>query len=444
MLLKSIRANKVQDEPKFFSVEFLVVLWAIIIGSGSFDLGFNLFYGDVAEAHRFFLRKLFVFPVHLYAFGYLLLRMNRTFYVLKTNIPLSLLFLLMLSSALWSIDMGTTAVRSFDVITGSIFALYLTVRYMPSKLLNIVGRSLIWVCFLTIFVTLLNPSNGIHHDQHFPAMRGYFPHKNAMGFVMVAMGAIGFVLTLCNETRKRGQILLSLAILLSIASLSRSTWLNFGIVFVSVYGILFLRKNKVLGLFLLYLSLLLIVAGFLVVGVDDIILAFSSLLGRDATFTGRTDIWKHLIEIISTRRTWFGFGFESFWASKTGALAEYWGTQGFSPSHAHNGWIQVLVNLGVVGLALQVWAWMKTGFRSYRVAMETSDMNNIFLLLYFIIFTTSNVSENTFFLPENLNWLLFIYIAYCPIVSYDVKFPPQKLNLLSRKGRGAGSQRDEL
>lgn len=81
------------------------------------------------------------------------------------------------------------------------------------------------------------------------------------------------------------------------------------------------------------------------------------ILFGDLTFTGRTEIWQHLTLEIA-RRPWLGHGFGSFW--DTGALLNpirsappaAWFMDAQLINTAHNGFIDVWLQNGLVGLLL--------------------------------------------------------------------------------------------
>jgi O-antigen ligase len=82
--------------------------------------------------------------------------------------------------------------------------------------------------------------------------------------------------------------------------------------------------------------------------VFDIRSVVASLAGRDATLTGRTDLWKYLSTVDIN---WLlGTGYESFWLGSRfqNALALFrWG-----PTQAHNGYREMYLNLGMLGLSV--------------------------------------------------------------------------------------------
>ncbi len=76
-------------------------------------------------------------------------------------------------------------------------------------------------------------------------------------------------------------------------------------------------------------------------------------MGRQTNLTGRTDIWKAVIPAVPNRL--IGAGFESFWISPSRekvwrSLSGWYGVQGLNT--AHNGYIEIYLNLGWVGVCL--------------------------------------------------------------------------------------------
>ena len=78
--------------------------------------------------------------------------------------------------------------------------------------------------------------------------------------------------------------------------------------------------------------------------------AITEALGRKPDLTGRTEIWKMVIPMAPNPIG--GAGFETFWVGPRVAknLLEGWGTR--MTNEAHNGYIEVYLNLGWLGLGL--------------------------------------------------------------------------------------------
>ncbi len=88
-------------------------------------------------------------------------------------------------------------------------------------------------------------------------------------------------------------------------------------------------------------------------------------LGRDSNLTGRTDIWKAVIPL--AQNPLIGTGFESFWNSAAKTLRSFSQANMFGNlNSAHNGYIEVYLNLGLVGVGLIVMLWISAYKRTAR------------------------------------------------------------------------------
>ena len=93
------------------------------------------------------------------------------------------------------------------------------------------------------------------------------------------------------------------------------------------------------------------------VGLMAVIAAFVSLavivdaLGRDLTFTGRTDIWDGVLPFIEDR-LWYGYGHDALWTLETTESRALARAVGFPPAHAHNSVLNTLAGIGLPGLIL--------------------------------------------------------------------------------------------
>jgi len=80
----------------------------------------------------------------------------------------------------------------------------------------------------------------------------------------------------------------------------------------------------------------------------------------DPTFTGRDEIWQFTIDKLADRPI-VGFGYQAFW--RTSELVSSWNyleSWGYRASDAHNGFLNLAVMTGLVGLALAlIWVFVQ-------------------------------------------------------------------------------------
>jgi hypothetical protein len=104
-------------------------------------------------------------------------------------------------------------------------------------------------------------------------------------------------------------------------------------------------------------------------------------MGRDPTLTGRTEIWRELLSVVSNPL--IGTGFESFWLGDH--LRKIWAMGGLLEgiNEAHNGYLEVYLNLGWIGVALLA-VLVVTGYRnvvaSFRQNIETAKLRLAFFV----------------------------------------------------------------
>jgi O-antigen ligase len=88
-------------------------------------------------------------------------------------------------------------------------------------------------------------------------------------------------------------------------------------------------------------------------------------LGRNSTLTGRTSIWKAVLSMHTNPV--IGTGFESFWLGNR--LQAVWDMSVKGIQEAHNGFIELYLNLGWVGLLLLGWL-IVSGYRNGVIALR--------------------------------------------------------------------------
>jgi O-antigen ligase len=87
--------------------------------------------------------------------------------------------------------------------------------------------------------------------------------------------------------------------------------------------------------------------------------------GRDTSLTGRDAVWAFAAAAI-VQRPILGYGYAAFWSDSDWTLqALHW-----SPPHAHNGVLQVLLDLGGVGLVLTIALLINTWRRARRLCTQ--------------------------------------------------------------------------
>ncbi len=136
----------------------------------------------------------------------------------------------------------------------------------------------------------------------------------------------------------------------------------------------------------------------------------SMLLFKDVTFTGRTVIWEFVLEIIS-RRPMLGQGYASFWGAGADSIVIR-EAPGFLVEllQAHNGYLDVMVETGVVGFSILLCI-ILCGFWSAERAIRI-DGRLAWLAWSLLLFAIChNFLESSWFRGFSFNWLIFLFAA---------------------------------
>jgi len=145
-----------------------------------------------------------------------------------------------------------------------------------------------------------------------------------------------------------------------------------------------------------------------------------SAIGKDPTLTGRTDLWPSVIAMSPS--SWFGAGYESFWLGPR--LKNLWNIFVWRPNEAHNGYIEVYLNLGWTGVMLLGVVLLSGYRRIVRGLRQDTDTNSLWLA-YFLVAVVYNLTEAGFrmFSPIWIVLLLSISAVFKPPLEKTSSLP---------------------
>ena len=126
----------------------------------------------------------------------------------------------------------------------------------------------------------------------------------------------------------------------------------------------------------------------------------TSAFGRDTTLTGRTEVWEALL--LRSTSPLFGAGYEGFWLGDR--LLSLWTTFWWQPNQAHNGYVEVYLNLGLIGLGI-VALFLLVSYHRIWTTAKTSELVS-FSLTVWTVTLLANVTESGIF--KGPLWLFFL------------------------------------
>jgi exopolysaccharide production protein ExoQ len=137
--------------------------------------------------------------------------------------------------------------------------------------------------------------------------------------------------------------------------------------------------------------------------------ALMALLGRDDSFTGRTDIWPVALGGIADH-PWLGYGYGTFW-QPDGPFTQYlapgnW--EFWNPVHAHNGFLQLALDAGLVGAGLFVLTFLWGAWRSLKFSVSGLGAERVWPLAAIATFALANMTDVSIATYNNLYWAIFV------------------------------------
>ena len=346
--------------------------------------------------------------------------------LLRRNAPILLFFSYCAVSVLWSDYTEVSFKRWVKAISDLVMVLIVLTDTAP---ILAISRLLTRVSFILVPASVLlikyYPTVGrkyiIVNISTWETMSiGVTDHKNTLGMVCMILG-LGVVWCFLEEYRGHGNVRRKKHLLAQGVVIAMIVWLLVQANSITALMCFILATGFIVLVFvrgiarrrwLTYLLMAVVVA--IPVAILFLGVARGTLteVGRDATLTGRTDIWRQVVRMSGSAM--FGAGFESFWLGNR--VERLWQIFDFHPTQAHNGYIEVYLELGWLGLgllALVILTGLRNAVRSIRC---TSTMGRI-RLTFIVAGLAYNLSEAGFRMLT-LTWFFFLLsVVVVPVVA---------------------------
>lgn len=318
-----------------------------------------------------------------------------------------------LASTFWSDVPGTTLRGSVFLGQITTFGLYFAARYSLREQLKLLAVTFSVVVLLSIAIALALPDYGVMTFQeggfHQGAWRGIYIHKNGLGRMMV-LSALVFLLSV-NSSRKYRSIawagfVLSIALIVLSTSKTALAILFISIALLPFYKALRWRSSLAICLAIATIFIGGSVAVLLVSNAEAILGVF----GRDLTLTGRTDLWAAVLDKIG-ERPWLGYGYGGFWRSWEGESAQVLSIVRWAAPHSHNGFLDLCLDLGLLGLLTFAFSFLAVCWRSIICLRSIRTSEGLLPIGYLTFLLLANLTESSLFRQNSL-WILFIMSVF--------------------------------
>lgn len=428
---------------------WIPTIWLLIIGSRpvSVWLGISPVHVTTEQAAEGSPFDAALFGILLLiGIGVLVSRRKKVAFHLKMNWPCVVYFSYCLLSVLWS-DFPEIAIKRWGKAIGDlVMVLVIVTETEPvqalGKLISRVGLFLMPAS--VIMIRYLGDLGRSYDPEGSPMNTGVTTNKNELGVIamVISLGAVWRFLEVLlskrqpNRMRKliaRGALVVfSVAVLdLAHSATSIACFLLGTTIIVAAHFPVFGRRPRVVHALV---ASLLALGGIIILfgGQGDIVHA----LGRQTDLTGRTQIWAAVLPVVPNPIV--GAGFESFWLGPRldqvyANLSQY-----MHVNEAHNGYIEMYLNLGWIGIVL-IATILISGYKGAVMAIRRNPRFGGLMLAYIATSAIYSISEAGFRMLDPMWVFLLIGVAG----SYSVAFskakaivPGRPLTLSSTLGTG--------
>jgi exopolysaccharide production protein ExoQ len=321
--------------------------------------------------------------------------------------PILLLLVLLgwtFASVTWSVAPDITMRRAVAVSISSLFGVYLAASFGGRGMSEILAACFLILAIGSYVAALAFPAIGVHHDVNAGLWKGLWYEKNQMGALMVygSLAALSAALTspprrllwigtlvLCAGlvimTHSATSLISLLLVLGGTATLSlmgRGAAASVAAVWAGVTGL-----TTLIGVYALAPQLLF------------------EAVGKDPSLTGRAQIWAAILRE-SHDAPLTGYGYAAFW-TRGSAPAKWIRAQLQWPvPTAHNGWLDLLIQLGQIGVAL--FALIMGAALIFAFIRRRRLRDGYFAPLFLVVYFISIQSESFILIQNEMAWMLAV------------------------------------
>jgi exopolysaccharide production protein ExoQ len=334
----------------------------------------------------------------------LFLRKKKTNTLLKASAPILVYFLYCLLSTAWSPFHEASFKRWIKAVGDLIMVLIVMTDAHPVAALRRLYSRVGFILFPLSVVLIRYTDLGRAYDADgTPTNTGVTTNKNTLGLILfvISLGVLWNIRALLMDKKapNRARRLVAQCTLMAFGVALLQMAHSATSIFCFALGGGLLLASSLRGIRTRPSRVHALCVGILIVGALTLLFgggsAVTSTMGRSSDFSGRVEIWR--AAIASADSPLLGTGFESFWnanAHKVALLLSYyWNISNLNS--AHNGYLQIYLDLGGVGLCLLLIILISGYFRAAK-AFQVDREVGCLMLAYIVTCAFYSITEAGF------------------------------------------------
>ena len=313
---------------------------------------------------------------------------------------------LLIMSALWSADSWLSFKAAISLTLISVFTVHFAKIYDWQEIFKLIRWNQTFIALFSAFIAVFLPSEGLMDK----GWAGAVGHPIDLGNIMALTASLWLLNGIYKPKYRRRSLLFSA---LSIAMMQLANSAGAFVIFLALTILVFIppifRKLNFLQANLLF-TLILSMFGGLSLWLVGNLNTTVSLLNKDLTLTGRVPLWNLLIKENIWERLWLGYGYAGFWQPWQGTdnpaaiiirLIGDWAV------HAHNGFIDIILNVGLIGFAFFALSFLVNVGRAIKLIFKNRSPEAILPLIILAYVFIGNLSHSPIVIPGYI-WFLYV------------------------------------
>ncbi len=326
---------------------------------------------------------------------------------LLKNKFLFFLSLLTLSSYFWSQAPDVTFRRGMSYVACLVYALYLNEKFRNKMLINLFYYLACLIVITSIISVIVMPEYAIAKGVHSGAWQGVYFHKNGLGRISgLSLISIILYLKISKSSNLFSIIIAILCAVLLVMSKSSTSIIAFVFVIPSYCMLKWTYKNYNAYKSILNVTITFSLAFLVIYFFNNISESLFNGFGKDDSFTGRLPLWTMLFDYISASPI-YGYGYSAFWIPKI-LSKNIWLDTDWDPEQGHNGFIDITLELGIMGLILFLIVLIKGYNRSFKLIKNNQDESGYWYILTLIFLTVVSFTESFILKYNNIYWVMLL------------------------------------
>jgi exopolysaccharide production protein ExoQ len=306
-------------------------------------------------------------------------------------------------SVFWSLDPALTMRRSIALALTVAFGTYLASCFTLREQF----RLLAWTFAIGAAFSFAFELLGLNPDEGIPGWYGIFFHKTELGRNFV-LGALVFLFWRKLEPENRRLALLGFVVCVILVILSRDVTSLVTLVLM-VICIPYLQRVARWSAGWAAAG----VAFLLITGIGSAFYVLQHLesvtlfLGKDPMLTGRVPLWVFSI-VVALQRPWLGSGFSASWLPNDFYTQRVWHILGWMPPHAHNGILELWLEVGLVGTIMFSLTFTYYCVKAMQLLHRTREPASAWPIVFLIFFFITNLTESFFITTNSIYFFLYV------------------------------------